>query len=263
MLKNVFGFAEHQEKGTYGLGYIMTLKRNKYNVVLDKAGGVVDARIKIDHNHWCVPHYTPSIQQQSILSKQFLSKAPTKLRYVQRSVFMKKVNNQNLWNFDLGSQECIKIPIWIVIGFQQQDRQDFQNLSNDTFCRLPVVSPQCNIGTEKYLDTGILTNYDDDDYSEGNSQIKEAFRALTKDDILQPYIIDDNFRTSNVRADDVVYNLYGFDIRYQKNFTNSQPIKAEIKFDGFIRNDISGYALVSTNKLVSISSDGQRHFDLI
>ena len=131
---------------------------------------------------------------------------------------MKKVNNQNLWNFDLGSQECIKIPIWIIIGFQQQDRQHFQNLNNGTFCRLPVVSPQCIIGKEKYLDAGILTNYDDDDYSEGYSQKKEAFRASTKHEIFQTCISDDNFRTSNVRADDVGYNLYGFDIRYQKKF---------------------------------------------
>ena len=86
---------------------------------------------------------------------------------------------------------------------------------------------------------------------------------MTKDDILQPYISDDNFRTSNVAANDVGYNLYVFDIRYQKNITNSQPIKVEFKFEGIVPNDIKGYALVLTNFFVSISSDGQRHFDLI
>ena len=201
--------------------------------------------------------------QQSNLSKQILSKTPTELRYVERSVFMKEVNNQNLWNFELGSHENMNVPILIIIGFQQRDRQDSQNLNNDIFCRLPVVSAQCIIGTENYPDTGILLNYDDDDYSQGYHQIKEAFRALTKDNILQPYISDDNFRTSNAAANDNGYNLYVFDIRYQKNFTNSQPIKVEFKFDGVVPNDINGYALVLTNKLVSISSDGQRHFDLI
>ena len=263
MLKDVFGFAECQEKATYGLGYKLTLTRNKDDVVMDKAGGIAEARIRIDHIHWYVPHYTPSIQQQSNLSKQILSKTPTELRYVERSVFMKQVNNQNVWNFELGSQENMNVPIWIIIGFQQQDRQDSQNLNSDTFCRLPVVSAQCIIGTEKYPDTGILLNYDDDDYSQGYHQVKEAFRALTKDDILQPYVSDDNFRSSNVAANDIGYNLYVFDIRDQKNFTNSQPIKVEFKFDGVVPNDINGYALVLTNKLISISSDGQRHFDLI
>ena len=67
MLKDVFGFAEHQEKATYGLGYKLTLTRNKDDAVIDKAGGIADARIRIDHIHWYVPHYTPSFQQQSTI----------------------------------------------------------------------------------------------------------------------------------------------------------------------------------------------------
>ena len=99
VLKDVFGFVEHQTKATYGLGYKLTLTRIKDDAVIDKAGGIADARFRIDHIHWYVPHYTTSIQQQSTLSKQTSSETPTELRYVERSVFMKEVNNQNLWNF--------------------------------------------------------------------------------------------------------------------------------------------------------------------
>ena len=56
MLKDVFGFAEHQEKATFGLGYKLTLTRNKDDAVIDKAGGIADAKIRIDHIHWYVPH---------------------------------------------------------------------------------------------------------------------------------------------------------------------------------------------------------------
>ena len=93
---------------------------------------------------------------------------------------MKEVNTQNLWTFELRTQEGINNPIWIYVGFQQNDRQHDQNLNNDTFCRLPIVSAQCIIGIEKYPDTGILLNFNDDDYSQGYHQIKEAFRALTQ-----------------------------------------------------------------------------------
>ena len=182
MLKDVFSFAEHQEKATYGLGYKLTLTKNKDDAVIDKAGGVADDRFKIDHIHWYIHHYTPSIQQQSILFSQIIGKTPTELRYVERSVFMKELNNQNLWNFELGSQESMNVSIWIFIGFEQRDRQDSQNLNNDSFCRLTVVSAQGVIGREKYPDAGILLNDDDDDYSQGYSELQEAFRALTKDD---------------------------------------------------------------------------------
>ena len=80
--------------------------------------------------------------------------------------------------------------------------------------------------------------------------------------MLQPYISDNDFRSSN-NNNDIGYNLYVFDIRYQKNFENAQPIKVEFKFDGVVPAGIYGYALVLTNKKISSSSDGQRHFDLL
>ena len=57
--------------------------------------------------------------------------------------------------------------------------------------------------------------------------------------------------------------MHAFDIRYQKNFESAQPIKVEIKFSDKIPAGIYGYALVLTINLVSISSDGQRMFDLV
>ena len=193
--------------------------------------------------------------------QQIKKNTPTLLHYPERSVFMKEVNTQNLWTFELGTQEGINVPIWIFVAFQQNDRQNDQELNNDTFYRPLVTSAQCIIGTEKYPDSGILLNYNDDDYSQGYGQIKEAFKALTKDNILQPYISEHDFRSSN-GVNDIGYNIYTFDIRYQKSFESSQPIKVEFKFDGVVPAGIYGYALGLTNKLISISSDGQRMFDL-
>ena len=238
-LKDVFGFAEHQEKATYGLGYKLTLTRNNDNAVLNKANATPDGKVKINAIEWYVPHYTPSLSQQTVLSNQIVNKIPTELQYIERSVFMKEVNTQNLWNCELGTQEGINVPIWIIIGFQQQDRQNSQNENNDTFYRPSVISAQCIIGTEKYPDSAILLKYDDDDYNQGHGQIKEAFRALTEDAILQPYISDKDFKSSN-NNNDIGYNLYVFDIRYQKDFKNSQPIKVEFKFTGAVPAGIYG-----------------------
>ena len=88
MLKVLFGFAENQEKATYGFSSKLTLTRNKDEAVIDKAMGIADASFKLDHIHWYVAQYTPSIQQQSFLSNRIFKKTPTGLRYVQRSVFM-------------------------------------------------------------------------------------------------------------------------------------------------------------------------------
>ena len=72
--------------------------------MLNKAQVVADEKNKIDIIHWYVPHYTLSIPQQGILSKQISSKTPTEIRYFERSVYTKEIKNQNLWNCELGSQ---------------------------------------------------------------------------------------------------------------------------------------------------------------
>ena len=72
-LKDVFGSAEYQEKATFGLGCKLTLTRNTDNAVLNKGNAINNAKIKINAIEWYVPHYTPSMQQQAILSKQILN----------------------------------------------------------------------------------------------------------------------------------------------------------------------------------------------
>ena len=178
---------------------------------MNKDDAINISKFKINAIEWYVPHYTPSIQQQSTLSKQILNKTPTQIKYPERSVFMKEVNTQNFWTSDLGTQEGINFPTWVFVGFQQNDREHDQNLNSDTFVRLPVISDQFVIGTERYPDSAILLNYDDDDYSQGYGLIKEDFKSLTKDDILKPFISEDDFRSPN-NGNDIGYNIYAFDI---------------------------------------------------
>ena len=107
---------------------------------MNKDNTVNISKNKINASEWYVPHFKPSIPQQTKLSKQILSKTPTELQYVERSVFMKEVNTHNLWSFELGIGQGINIPIWILVGFQERALQDNQMLNNDTFYRPPVIS---------------------------------------------------------------------------------------------------------------------------
>ena len=143
----------------------------------------------------------------------------------------------------MGSKETMNFPTNNFLRFQLRDMKDLKNLNYKSFCKLFVNSAQCVFGTKKHLDSGILLNYDDDKYSQEYGQIKEVFRSLTKDDILQLYISDHDSRSSNIRADDVGYFLFVFDIQYCQNFTSSEPIEVEFKFDGVVTNDILMFML--------------------
>ena len=64
MLKDNFGFAEHQEKGTYGLGNRLTFTRNSDNALLNKCNATNNAKIEINIIDWYVPHYTTTLAQE-------------------------------------------------------------------------------------------------------------------------------------------------------------------------------------------------------
>ena len=78
-LKDICGFAAHQEKGTYGLGYKLTLTRNTDNAVLNKDNAVDNGRIKINSLDWYVPHYSPNLEEYNKLMNQITKNTPTLL----------------------------------------------------------------------------------------------------------------------------------------------------------------------------------------
>ena len=62
----------------------------------------------------------------------------------------------------------------------------------------------------------------------------------------------------------ICINFYVFDLSKQKDRIASEPFGLKYKFRAAIDvADYIAYALVLTSKFLSISSDGQRHFDLI
>ena len=83
--------------------------------------------IKINSIDWYIPNYLPTLSQEKIIMSQIVNKKATELGYVERSVFLKKLNTQNLWTFDLGTKEGINVSIGIIVGFQQSDRQHDPN----------------------------------------------------------------------------------------------------------------------------------------
>ena len=226
--KYIFGFAKHHEKGTYGLGYKLTLTRNTDNAVLSKAAATNNAKVKIISLDWYVYRlYSPNLEDYNKLMDQIMKYSPTLLHYPERFVFMKEVNSQNLWTFELCTQEGINAPVCIFVAFQQNVSQNDQDLNNDTFCRPLLTSAQCIIGTEKYPDSGIFLNYNDDDYSQGYGQIKEAFKALTKDNLLQTFISEHDFRSSNDDNDNG-YNKYASIYDIKKNLKILSQLKLNL-----------------------------------
>ena len=253
-LKDLFGFAD-QEKITYGLDYSLTLKRINNNDPIIRDNAITAAKTNIKDISWHIPHYTPSMENQQLVMDQILDKDPTELFYMERIVFRKDVNTNNNWTFELGNSGE-STPTFVIVGFQARNKVDSQTHDNAIFDRSPISNAVCKIGSEKYPDDGIECDYDRDKYDQAYSEIENFYLLKSETNLLNPFINLHKFRTN--------FNFYVFDLSKQKDPIGSQPIRLEFKFNAAINvADYIAYALVLTPKLISISSDGQRHFDLL
>ena len=253
-LKDLFGFAD-QEKITHGLGYTLTLKRNTNNDAILRSVGVDAAKVVIKDIGWYIPHYVPSIENQQLVMYQILNKDPTELSYTERIIFRKDVNTNSNLTFELGNAGT-STPTFVIVGFRARNKIDSQVHDNAVFDRLPISNAVCKIGSEKYPDDEIECDYDRDKYDQAYSEIENFYHSNSETSLLNLFIDLNKFRKN--------YNFYVFDLSKQKDHIATQPIRLEFKFNAAI--DVANfvaYALVLTPKLISISSDGQRLFDLI
>ena len=217
------------------------------------------AKVVVKDISWYIPHYVTSLENQELVLNEVLNKDPTELYYTERSVFRKDVNTKNNCTFELGNsggEAAQSTPIFVIVGFQARNKIDSQTHDNAVFDRLPISNAVCKIGSEKYPDDGIDCDYDRDKYDQAYIEIENFYHLKSETNLLNPFIDLHKFRRS--------YNFYVFDLPKQKDQIASQPIILEFKFRAaFGVADYIAYALVLTPKLISISSDGQRLFDLI
>ena len=92
-----------------------------------------------------VLHYTPNLSYQKLLLGHIVSRAAKELSDNKRSSYMKGVNTEKNWTFELGVGDGIDIPIYVIVGFMQRDQFNQQHQINDTFYRPSAVNAHCNI----------------------------------------------------------------------------------------------------------------------
>ena len=175
------------------MGYQLILKRNTNNDAIFRAGGD-EAKIIIRQIDWNIMHYTPSIQNQTLVKEQILNKEPTELRFLERSVFRKNVDTNNNWTFELGQSENLN-PVYIIVGFMQQNKLNSQVHNNSVFDTLPIIQAQCKIGSENFPENGIMCDYSRYNYCDAYYEVEKFFTYQTETDFLKPIIDYNNFRT--------------------------------------------------------------------
>ena len=204
--------------------------------------------------------FKPSVFQQTLVREQIISRAPTHLSYIERSVSVKNVDAQKGWFFGLRVKSSKDVPIYVMVGFQNRDGFHKAATNTGIFYRPRFFIPQINIGKESFLEKRTNIDYAKDTVSQDYEERVLHFRHSSRDNILRLYKSQHDIRR------DEQFRLYVFDERYQKHFSSPHNVKKDFTFRNEAAHVISagtvGYELIWTIQLLSISSDCHRYFDL-
>ena len=117
-MSDLVGFVNDLEKIIYGLGFKLTLKRNKNDRALSRVNAGADAvandaNIDIRYISWCVPSIDPSNDNRIIVPKGLSKKNNVDFSYYERKTFYKNVPNDTNFLFDLGMESGMQRPQYI------------------------------------------------------------------------------------------------------------------------------------------------------
>ena len=159
---------------------------------------------------------------------------------------------------EIGVESGNNVPIYVIVGFQSAARAGpNQEQNNAMFDRLDVIEASCNVGTVRYPEHEYQVDFERNKYNEPYNENRRFYKDYIKGEG-SPYKTFKDFKE--------LYNLWVFDLRAQKDNPSAQPIQVNFKFRAGCDAVVANYqatALVLTQKIISVSSDGARQFDII
>ena len=257
-LSEIFGFALHQDKITYGFGFSLTLKRASNDNAIYRTIGDA-AKIVIKDIALNVPHYTTSLENQLLVTEHVNNNKLTNMSYIERVMSTKSVDSNSNWTFELGVEAGMDIPIYVIVGFQTAARiGPDQTQNNGVFDILDVIGASLKIGSERYPDNEMQIDYNRNNYDEPYNELKRFKKEYIGEQSLPPFITYKEFKD--------LYNLYVFDIRNQKEHLSAQQLQIKFQFragyDAAAQN-ATAFALVLKNRVIEISAQSNKQFDII
>ena len=121
-----------------------------------------------------------------------------------------------------------------------------------------IIECSCHIGAVKFPDTNeYQVDFERNKYNDLYNEVRRFYKDFIHGEG-SPYISFKDFRE--------LYPFIIFDLRANKDMVSSQSVQAKFRFRaGYdaVGANLQAIGLLLTQKIISVSSDGQRQFDIV
>jgi hypothetical protein len=252
-LQSIFGFCEDYGKVTYGFRQMINLVRKSDDDAIFRDTGVAAGKCVLSKVSWIMPHVSPNDIKKVSMYNQIAANSLYEAAYNQRQCDTFTVPETTETSWRVGVRTALERPYFIVIGLQT-DKTDKQTTNPAVFDHCSLKNMTVVLNTERYPAIDFLTDYDKLQYS-------LQYKAMTEF-MARFYRLDSLVANSTIDplSFKKLYPLYVFDVSKQSERLTQGIVDITIKmqFHGNCPPKTQAYALVFSNRLLKIRSDGQK-----
>ena len=252
-LKHIFGFCDDYDKVLYGFKHTLTLNRRNDNEAIFKANTAAAGKVDLSKLSLFMPHVTPSVVTSNNLYKIIESKVDVPFTFRSRQCDTIAVPVSNTFSWRLRTRASTERPRYVIVGFQT-DRDGDQQKNPAVFDHCNLKNMYVTLNSERYPAVDYNLDFSNNKYS-------RAFRDASKFDnrlygvsdiVAQPNLTAINYKT--------ICPLFVFDVSKQAERLKSTVLDVQIKatFNANVPANTMAYAVVLSDKLLRIKSDGSR-----
>ena len=275
-MKHLLGFFEDYRKVMYGVKHTLTFTRAGFDLAIHKRGAhaaigaVGDAghrpvvnefrngRIILNKFSWMMPHVITNLKSGLNITKLIESKIKIPIAFRALRCDTLAVPERTSVSWRLAAQSGSEKPRWILLAFQTAPDND-QTVNYSVFDHCNVKNIYCTINTERYPFTDMTTNFPEYDVAQvykNMAEFKEQFYGIS----------DYESGTSISSLEEYVnlYPIFVLDLRHQSERLKNtmQDIQIRMEFHANPPANTTAYAVLVSDKLMALESDGNR-FHLI
>ena len=252
-LKHIFGFCDDYDKLLYGFKHTLTLNRKSDSDAIFRTAATAAGKVNLSKLSLFMPHVTPSVMASNNLYKIIESKVDIPFSFRSRQCDTIAVPVSNTFSWRLSARSANERPRYVIVGFLT-NKDGNQELNPSVFDHCDLKNMYVTLNSERYP----AVDYDLDF---NNNKYSRAYRDAAKFDnrlygiseiIAQPNLFAQNYR--------YICPLFVFDVSKQAERLKSTVLDVQVKatFNSNVPAGTQAYAVVLSDKLLRIKSDGSR-----
>ena len=252
-LASIFGFCDDYDKITYGFRHQLQMVRKSDNDAIFRATAVAAGKVVLTKVAWIMPQVKPNDIRKVALYKQIADNDTYEAAFRQRQCDTFTVPQATETSWRVGVRTALERPCYIVIAFQT-DKTDKQIANPAVFDHCNLKNMYVVLNTERYPAIDNLTDF-------GKLQYSLAYKAM--DEFTSRFYNIDKLVANNTIDTLTFKNLYPlfvFDVTKQSERLSQGIVDITIKmqFHANCPANTQAYALVFSNRLLNIRSNGQK-----